>query len=115
MTDSPLVIDPNRRVDQDLAAMRAELDRMKQLMQRGTPVIQGPSSDADAIAASDFRRMTGPDLDMVPRSSPLGYLEGANWETRNRLKMEAIAKSMGGRRDVDPMIASVYNGGWTPA
>ena len=114
MTES-IVIDRDRDRDRDLAAMRAELDRMKQLMQRGAPVIQGPGSDVDAIAASDFRRMTGPDLDMVPRSSPLGYLEGATWEQRQRLKMEAIAKSMGGRRDSDPIIPSIYNGGWTAA
>ena len=100
----------------DIAALRAELDRLKQVVQRGqvgAPVIQGSHSDVDAIAASDFRRMTGPDLDVVPRSHPLGYLEGANWEAKQRLKLEARAKMMGGRRDADPIIPSVYSGDWT--
>lgn len=97
---------------QDIAALRAELDRLKQIVQRGPQTITGPSDPAAAIAASDFRRMTGPDLDVVPRSHPLGYLEGANYEQKQRLKLEAIARSMGGRRDSDPVVPSVYSGDW---
>jgi hypothetical protein len=96
----------------DIRALRAELDRIKSIMQR-QPQGGANSDAADALAASDFRRMTGPDLDVVPRSHPLGYLEGANWETRKRLELEAIAKSKGGRRDVDPVIASIYQHEWT--
>lgn len=108
MTDSPTI---DRA---DIAALRAELDRLKQIVQRGPQTISGPSDPIDAIAASDFRRMTGPDLDVVPRSHPLGYLEGANYETKQRLRLEAIAKSKGGRRDVDPIIPSVYQNDWNP-
>lgn len=99
----------------DIAALRAELDRLKQVVQRGGPQqIAGPTDAVAAMAANDFRRMTGPDLDVVPRSHPLGYLEGANYETKQRLKLEAIARSYGGRRDVDPIVPSVYQNDWTP-
>lgn len=99
----------------DIAALRMELDRVKQILQRGqTSAATGHENAIDAMAANDFRRMTGPDIDVVPRTHPLGYLEGANWETKQRLKMEAIAKMMGGRRDVDPMLPSVYQNDWTP-
>jgi hypothetical protein len=106
--NDPLAIDRS-----DIAALRAELDRLKQVVQRGQAVITGPT-DVDQLAASDYRRMTGPDLDVVPRTHPLGYLEGASWEMKNRMKLEAIAKSMGGRRDVDVVIPSVYANDWTP-
>ena len=97
-----------------LTAIRAELDRLKQQVQRSAQTVTGPSNPIDSIAAADFRRMTGPDLDVVPRSHPIGYLEGVSGEQSKRMKMEAVAKSMGGRRDADPVIASVYANEWTP-
>jgi hypothetical protein len=97
----------------EMAAMRAELDRVKQLLQRGAITTPTAPGGVDELAASDFRRMTGPDLDVVPRSHPVGYLEGANWETRQRMKLEAVARSLGGRRDADRIVPSMYTNDWT--
>jgi hypothetical protein len=107
MTDTPSV---DRS---EYAAMRAEMDRLKQIVLRGAQTVQAPAG-IDQMAAADFRRMTGPDLDVVPRSAPLGYLEGASWEAKQRMKLEAVAKSFGGRRDADQVIPSVYSNDWTP-
>lgn len=98
----------------EIAAMRAELDRLKQMVQRSAQTPTGPSDPVDSIAAADFRRMTGPDIDVVPRSSPLGYLEGLGWEQKQRAKLEAVARAHGGRRDADPTITSIYANEWTP-
>jgi len=98
----------------EMAAMRAELDRLKQMVQRSSQTVTGPADPVDSIAAADFRRMTGPDIDVVPRSHPIGYLEGFSWEQKQRAKLEAVARGLGGRRDADPTITSIYANEWTP-
>lgn len=97
-----------------IAELRAEVLRLKGMIQRGPQAIQGPDHPVNAIAARDYQTMVGPNLDVVPRSHPLGFLEGASADRAARLKLEAVARQKGGRRDADPSIPSLYQGEWTP-